>query len=111
MLSTPDSTANDYYQAIEEQNYSQAYSYLAIDTLTVKGEKISATQERFALAAETLDQEVGTVTSHSIKSSSTSGDTATVVVHVTRSSGVSYDVHLELTKIDGQWKITRLDNL
>jgi ABC-type transporter MlaC component len=111
LTTNADSTVNDYYSAIEQQNYSQAYTYLAVDTLTIQGEQISATQGSFALAAQVIDQQAGPVTSYSITSSSTNGDTATVVVHVTRSSGVAYDVHLQLTRINSEWKITQLDNI
>ncbi|MBX5450250.1 DUF4878 domain-containing protein [Thermogemmatispora sp.] len=111
LTGSPDSTVNNYYSAIQKQDYNQAYSYLAIDTLTIQGEEISATQSRFALAAATIDQQAGTVTRYSITSSSTDGNEATVVVHVTRSSGVAYDVHLQLTKIGDEWKITQLDNI
>ncbi|GER85082.1 MAG: DUF4878 domain-containing protein [Thermogemmatispora sp.] len=107
----PDSTVNDYYSAIQQQNYSEAYSYLEVDTLAIQGQQISPTESGFALVAQVIDQQAGPVISYSITSSSTNGDTATVVVHVTRSSGVAYDVHLQLTKINSEWKITQLDNI
>ncbi|WP_052890800.1 DUF4878 domain-containing protein [Thermogemmatispora carboxidivorans] len=111
LTASPDSTVNDYYSAIQQQDYSEAYSYLEADTLTIQGKQISPTESSFALAAQTIDQGAGTVTNYSITSSSTNGDTATIVVHVTRSSGVAYDVHLQLTKINSEWKITQLDNI
>ncbi|MBX5458724.1 MAG: DUF4878 domain-containing protein [Thermogemmatispora sp.] len=106
-----DSTVNDYYSAIKQQDYQQAYSYLLTDTLTIQGKRISVTQGSFVLIAQALDQQNGPVTSYSITSSSTIGGTATVVVHVTRSSGLAYDVYLQLTQIDNEWKITQLDNI
>lgn len=111
LTASPDSTVNDYYSAIQQQDYSEAYSYLEADTLTIQGKKISPTESSFVLAAQVIDQEAGTVTSYSITSSHTSGDEATLVVHVTRSSGIAYDVHLTLIKIDSDWKITQLDNI
>nr|BBH93659.1 hypothetical protein KTA_18580 [Thermogemmatispora argillosa] len=111
LTSNPDSTVNSYYSAIQQQDYNRAYSYLAIDTLTVQGEDMGASESGFALVAAAVDRQAGTVTSYSITSSSTNGDEATVTVHVTRSSGIAYDVHLQLTKISDEWKITQLDNI
>ncbi len=106
-------TVQQYYDAIQSQDYNKAYSYLDPSNITVDGQPLS--QQLYNAQARIRDSQKGKVSSYSIDSvnlsySSSSGNTAAVVVHVTR-SGSSYDVHLELQQEGSGWKITSIDDI
>ncbi len=110
----PSATANSYYNAIEKKDYATAFNFLDISSASVEGRQL--TQDTFVLLAQTLDQTKGTVTSFSqtgvsVDSNTSSGNTATVTMSVTRSNGSSYTVHLQLQEINNVWKITSVDNI
>ncbi|SRR6266568_2747939 len=100
--------AGNYYSAIQQQDYTKAYSYLDTSVVTVQGQP--ATQQGFTLLAQTLDQTKGKVSSFTITGSKVTGGTAMVTVKVTR-NGQSYDVHLTLKQEGSDWKITSFDNI
>lgn len=102
-------TANSYYQAIKNQDYTQAYSFLASNMTTTNGGPL--TQSAFTTGATAEDTTLGTVTNFSQTSISTSNGTASVTISVTRSGGQSYVVHLQLQQINGNWLITQFDNI
>jgi hypothetical protein len=109
----PTTTANAYYQAIQNQNYTQAYTYLDFNSVTIAGQQ-TATQDAYIATAKAEDLANGVVTSFtqtSIHSSSTNGvNTATVIMSVTR-SGSSYSVDLQLKEENGTWKIVSFDQI
>lgn len=104
-----------YYDAVKIQNYAQAYSYLDIQTLTVNGQEQQATQALYTQVAQFVDQQNGKVTDYNItgvnvNSSTSTGNTATVTVNVTR-SGKTQEVHVQLRQEGNDWKIISIDHL
>ena len=91
----PSATANSYYTAIEKQDYATAFKFLDINSASVEGQQL--TQDAFVPLAKTVDLTKGTVTSFkqtgvSVDNNTSSGNTATVTMSVTR-NGNSYTVH------------------
>jgi hypothetical protein len=104
-----------YYTAVENQNYAQAYSYLDIQTLTLNGQQQQATQALYTQVAQIVDQQNGKVTNYNItgvnlNSSTSAGNTATVTVDVTR-NGKTQEVHVQLRQVGNDWKIVSIDHL
>jgi hypothetical protein len=105
----------DYYAAVEKQDYAKAYTYLDIQTLTAAGQQLPATQETYIQASQELDQIEGKVTAYSIigieiSGSSSTGNTASITVSVTR-GGKMLEVHVQLRQIGNNWKIVGVDHL
>jgi hypothetical protein len=110
-VSSPMTTVDNYYTAVQSQDYATAYSYLSVDTLSLNGQRTTASESSYEQIATTLDNQRGLVTAYAVTSSNVSGDTATITVHVTRAGGNSYNVTLRLAKIGSDWKITDFDNI
>ncbi len=109
----PSTTANSYYNAIKKQDYGTAFTYLDISGASVEGQQVS--KDAFIILGQTIDATKGTVSSFSqsgisLNTSTSSGNTATVTMDVTR-NGSSYTVHLELRQENNVWKITSVDNI
>ena len=109
----PSATANSYYNAIKKQDYATAFTYLDTSGTSVKGQQVS--KDAFIILGQTIDATKGTVSSFSqsgisLNTSTSSGNTATVTMDVTR-NGSSYTVHLELRQENNVWKITSVDNI
>jgi flagellar basal body-associated protein FliL len=107
--------SQQYYDAIKGQNYTTAFSFLdPTMTLTIQGQQQKINQQSFTQVAQAYDAQKGKVTAYSItsisvSSSNTAGNTASITVHVTRNS--SYDVHLVLQQQGNTWKIVSFDSL
>jgi flagellar basal body-associated protein FliL len=104
-----------YYNAVEKQDYSTAYSYLAGHTLTLNGQQQNASQGLYTQVAQTIDQENGKVTAYNITGiylnfSTSTGNTATITVNVTRGS-TTQEVHVQLQQEGNDWKIVNIDQL
>ena len=110
IVSGPTNAVNQYYTAVENQDYQTAYSYLQLDTFTVGGQQVAANEAVYARLASALDTTKGKVTSHSITNIQVNNNDATVVINATR-SGQTYEVQLELQKIGNDWKIVRFNNV
>lgn len=108
----PTTSATGYYQAIKDQKYDVASSYLDTSGATINGQPVTGTA--FVSAAQAQDQAKGPVTSFAqtnINVSSNNGqNTATVTMSVTR-NGPPYTVVLQLKQVGNAWKITSADNL
>ncbi len=106
----PQITVQQYYQAVQQQDYATAYSYLANDaTVNVNNQSVPVTQETsYESAAKALDISLGPVTS--FKPTTNGSDTSHVTVTVTR-NGKSYDVHMVLVKVGNNWKIQSADGI
>lgn len=102
-------TPTQYYTAIEHQDYTTAYSYVAPNLTASNGQPL--TQELYTTAAQALDTVKGQVTSYTVGSTSVSSNIESVTVIVTRGSTPAYEVHLQLQQINGSWKITSYDNI
>ena len=100
-----------YYQAIERQDYTQAYTYLDSNaTFTVDGQPVAITQAyAFTTEATMLDNTLGPVSSFSLVSIHPN-DFSRINVSVTR-KGSSYLVHLQLKQVGSDWKITSADGI
>jgi hypothetical protein len=107
----PQIAVQQYYQAVKQQDYATAYSFLTSDaTINANGTTVSVSQESsFQTAASTLDTTLGTVSSYA--ATIRGSDTSHVTVTVTRSQGGSYDVHLVLVKVGNNWKIQSADGI
>lgn len=105
----PTEVANSYYQAIENQDYSQAYTYLANNMQTTSGQTLS--QNLYTAAAQAKDTTDGQVTNFTQANLSNSNGTASLTMTVTRNAQ-TYDVHLKLQQdSSGTWKITSYDDI
>ena len=100
----PTIASDQYYTAIREKDYTKAYGYLGADLRA----KIS--QEAFTRQAQQQDATLGRV-SHYSYGNVPLGDPATATITVTRASGTTYTVHLELRQEGGAWKITAFDRI
>ncbi len=106
-------TVNNYYGAIEHQQYSAAYSDLA-----PQGSITGLTEQAFIRQAEQRDQHYGPVTSYAYGQPSYSLNPSnqpdlshmTITVSVTRSH-LSYNVLLTLQNSGGKWQITDFDQI
>jgi hypothetical protein len=107
----PQITVQQYYQAVKQQDYATAYSFLTSDaSVSANGQSGPVSGESsFQTAATTLDTTLGTVTSYTANTQGS--DTSHVTVTVTRSRGGSYDVHLVLVKVGNNWKIQSADGI
>ena len=105
----PAITVNQYYSAVEKQDYNTAFSYIGTNLTVSNGQVL--TQQIYTVAAQGLDTLKGKVTNYSVGSISTTNNVASVTVSVTRGTSAPYDVHLQLQQVNGAWKITSYDNI
>ena len=108
-IAGPAYTVNQYYNAIEKQDYAKAYSYIGTNLTTTNGKTL--TQDLYTVAAQALDLAKGKVSSFSVGDITSSNNVTTVTVSVTRANTASYDVKLQLQQVNGSWKITSYDNI
>jgi len=108
-IAGPAYTVNQYYNAVEKQDYTTAYSYIDQNLTASNGQPL--TQQVYMLAADGLDTVKGKVTNFNVKNVTTNATATNVIVTVTRANGSSYDVHLQLQQVNGAWKITSYDNI
>jgi hypothetical protein len=105
-LSDPPTTAQNFYGALQSQNYTRAYSY------TSSGFQKRIPADAFNDQFSGLDQVSGVVDSYPIVSEKTTGDKATVVVHVIRRSnkGQALIQTLSMVKEGNSWRIDNILN-
>ena len=109
-IAEPAIVVNDYYNAVEKQDYSTAYMYIGTNLTASNGQAL--TQELYTTAAKALDTVKGPVTKYTFGNNiSVTNNTASVTVSVTRGSAPAYDVKLQLQQVNGSWKITSYDNI
>lgn len=104
----PTVVTEQYYQAIQKQDYVTAYSYLASGaTLTIQGQSVPVTQPQiFTAAAQALDTQLGPVSSHTLQPDGSNTSRITVVVIRPKKT---YNVILTLVKVGNDWKIQNID--
>ncbi len=95
-----------FYQAVENKNYTRAYSYLSSDATTTDGQKI--TKDVFLQMARTADAD-GTVTSFDFIADLT--DATQIIMTLTRSSSLRYHAHLHMKEKGTIWQIAQLDRI
>jgi hypothetical protein len=100
----PTIASDQYYSAIRANNYTKAYGYLGAD------QQAKISREDFTRQAQQQDEAFGRV-SHYSYGNIPLGDPATATITVTRASGTTYTVHLELRQEGGAWKITAFDRI
>jgi hypothetical protein len=93
-----------YYSAIKTQDYATAYAFLGANV------KAGLSQEAFTHTAQQQDATAGRVNRFGFLNVPT-GDPATVSLTVTRTTGASYTVHLEVRHEGGVWNITAFDRI
>jgi hypothetical protein len=99
-------TVDQYYTAIRNQDYAQAYTFLDASL------KTSMTQEQFIQMARSRDTAEGVISKlDTIAPDFASNPAEYVVVTATRSHGTSYTVHLQLRQVGQNWKITAFDRI
>jgi hypothetical protein len=100
-LSDPTATAENYYSALHDRNYQQAYSYLT------QSARDHLSETAFASTYAILDTTSGIVDTYSIESSSTSGGHATIVMIVVRRGNTSVGQlqTLSMAQENGNWRI------
>ena len=107
----PTSAIQSYYDAIKKQDYATAYTFLAPGatfTNPQNGQTIPIpSQQVYTTAALGLDKDLGTLTDYQTASGS---DDNHMIVTVTR-GGKQYTIHLTLSKINNDWKITNADGI
>lgn len=104
---SPQSQAEDYYTAIESQDYSYAYDDLSSNFKLADGTTLTVTQ--FTQKAEALDSSEGVVTDFTATPDSSSQ--TKVDVQVTRQSGKTYTAHLTFVQGDFEWDISSFDTI
>ena len=103
---------NEYYQSIESQQYSKAYSYLDQNIQTTTGSPI--TVDAFTNSAKAIDSQKGTVTTFVASGTpglDSTGKQATFTVQVTRGSSAPYTATISLKLESGTWKIVSYDTI
>ena len=102
IIGSPTITSDQYYNAIRDQDYYRAYSFLG------SGVKVRLSQEAFTQQAQQQDVAYGHV-SQFFYVNDPLGDPASVTLTVTRVNGTSHTVNLEMRQEGGAWKITAFD--
>ncbi len=100
-LNSPENTVQQFYGALHQANYSQAYSYFSTNA------KAHLSEDSFMSQYSSYDQMGGIIQDFPIQSSVVTGNTATVVALVTRrgddDSGQQQTLHL--VQSGGTWYI------
>ncbi len=96
--------SDQYYNAVRDQDYARAYTFLGSDV------KAGLSQQAFTQQAQQQDEAYGHVSSYSY-GNVPMGDPANVTLTVIRTNGTSYMVHLEMSQKGGVWKISAFDRI
>jgi len=104
IIGSPTITCDEYYNAIRDQDYSRAYSFLG------SAVKAGLSQEAFTQQAQQQDGAYGHVRQFFYANGS-GDDPASVILTVTRANGTSSTVNLEMRQEGGAWKITTFDRI
>ena len=104
IIGSPTITSDQYYNAIRDQDYSRAYSFLG------SGVKVRLSQEAFTQQAQQQDVAYGHVHQF-FYANGPGGDPASVTLTVTRANGTSYTVNLEMRQEGRAWNISAFDRI
>ncbi len=110
-LAGPVVTADNYYQAVSQKNYTLAYSYLTSNaTLISQNQKVPiGPQQDYVTYARLLDSHIGPVTNYTV---ATANDTTLLIINTTRVKNarpIHYSVRFTMIQVDGTWKIKDMD--
>src|SRR5438552_9586256 len=106
-LAGPVVTADNYYQAVLQKNYTLAYSYLASNaTLTSQNQKVPiGAQKDYVTSAHLLDTNIGSVANYTVATTNT---TTLLIINTTRSKNghqIHFSVRFTMVQVDGVWEI------
>jgi len=105
--SGPEVTVQQYYTAIQSQDYVTAYSYLESNLTTTNGQAL--TQQLFTQAAMSQDSSSGQVTGFTVTADP--NDSTKFTVSVTRGTNAPYTVNIQVTMVGSDWKISSYDGI
>jgi hypothetical protein len=105
-VAAPVIALSSYYEALKTQNYTQAYTYLDPQSLTVQGQTV--TSNIYALAEASVDKQFGPVTDYKLSTTQIQNDTATITVNETRNQPRT--ITYILKRIGNEWKISGINN-
>jgi len=94
----------NYYTAVEQQNYTTAYTYVDGQSYQSAGQHIRLLQAEYTLVARTTDLTEGKLSAFTISAISVNGSTASATVNVTRNGTVRV-VTVQLLDVAGTWEI------
>ena len=103
-IGSPPITCDQYYNAIRDQDYSRAYSFLG------SGVKAGLSQEAFTQQAQQQDGAYGHVRQF-FYANGPGDDPSSITLTVTRANGTSSTVNLEMRQEGRAWKITAFDRI
>lgn len=103
-LGSPATTAQNYYSALHEQDYSHAYGYLS------PAAQQRTSRDAFVAQYTSLDAVAGIVESYTVESANAQGTTASVVAEVVRRADTTraQTQLLTLVQNNGSWQIDRI---
>ncbi len=104
--SPPVKVVNQYYAALENQEYSMAFQYLDLSLGGPLGQMM--TQAEFIERAQAYDAEHGRITNYSLAGVRANPSKRVFTIKVTRWSD-AYRTQLRLTKQGDAWKIVGVD--
>jgi hypothetical protein len=103
-LGDPATVVQQYYSALHQRNYAEAYSYFTTP------EKGRMSQDVFTDRSSSLDQLNGAVETYPVMSKSVQGSTATIVVQVTRQADMT-TAQVQTLKVVKQGSVWRIDSV
>ncbi len=100
-LNDPGVTAQQFYSALHQQDYAQAYSYFSSNA------KSRLSESAFADKYASYDQVSGIIDSYPVTKSTINGSSATLTINVVRrgNSTVAQVQTLQLVSENGSWRI------
>lgn len=110
---TPTDVVSNYYNAVERQNYAQAYKYVNVNTLNSPWSGgLPASQELFTRQGALMDDDYGVVTNYSIyQINMVDSNYARASLGIRREDDYYYHVSMDLRMIDGAWRIVQFNRL
>jgi len=103
---TVSTVVEDYYTAVERQEYVRAYTYVDHQSFTFNGQGVFS-QIEYTQVARTTDLRLGKLTAYTITNVIITQGTATVIVDRTR-SGKAREVIVHLRHVGNTWEIDAL---
>jgi type IV secretory pathway TrbF-like protein len=97
--------ADQYYTAIKNHDYAQAYTYLDASLTS------TLSRDQFVAQAQSRDSSAGMVTSFSLAPDFTTDPAQNLTVTVTRADRTTYTVHLQVHQVGQSWKIIAFDGI
>jgi hypothetical protein len=110
---TPTDVVSNYYNAVEQQNYAQAYKYVDVNTSTSPWrDGQPASQDLFTRQGAHMDDDYGTVTNYSIyRIEMVDSNYARATLGIRREGDYYYHVAIDLRMINGVWRIVQFNRI